>query len=164
MYGCMNSVCVSSSESCARLPVATMDAASMDMTPPDGPQPLTLFGLFPRPQFEEFEAAGHVPLNGAKHIGLRQRLEDAIDRAVKVDGACDKSSHAVLEVTFTPLGLAHYTTTFANKENYYKPILNKVQYWDEQDWQVWHFLQELPLEAKDEQGNVLITTQWREII
>jgi hypothetical protein len=138
-----------------------MDAASTNIALP---MSLVLFAVFPRSDIELFDSKGHVLLHGAQYIGLRQRLEDAVARAIKVGGACNKNSHGVLEVTFTPLGLAHYTTTCADSSYFYKPLLHKMEYWDSTDWQVWHFLTELPLQASDMQGNLLIATRWLDIM
>ena len=131
---------------------------------PSAPEGLTLLAVFPRSDIGRMLSAGCVQLGSAWHIGLRQRLEDAVDRETRVNASCDKHSHVVLQVTFTPLGLAYYARTCAGSEGKFKPILHKMEYAGHTDWQVWHFLADLPLSATDLQGNLLISTEWLDIM
>ena len=96
-------------------------------------------------------------------IGLRENLADAVDRTTKIFGPMDKDTHVVLAITFTPLGLAHYGKICQGFDYMFQPMLQKSTYREETDWKVWHFHGDLPLEASDEQGNVLITTRLMEI-
>lgn len=97
-------------------------------------------------------------------IGLRENVADAVDRTMRESGPIDKDTHVVLEITFSPLGLAHYAKMCQGPDYRFRPMLEKVTYRDAKDWKVWHFHGDLPLQASDEQGNVLITTRVMEII
>ena len=69
-------------------------------------------------------------------IGLRENLHDAVDREIKIVGDVTKESHAVLEITFTPLGVAHYTQTCQGGDYKFQPTLVKQTYRDGKDWKV----------------------------
>ena len=96
-------------------------------------------------------------------IGLRENLADAVERATKISGPINKESHVVLEITFSPLGLAHYTRMYMGPDYRFQPMLQKMSYRGDTDWKVWHFHGDLPLRASDLQDNVLITTRLMEI-
>jgi hypothetical protein len=107
-------------------------------------------------------------------IGLRENLADAVERATKISGPIkdgvsqavleiSKESLVVLEITFTPLGLAHYTKMYTGPDYRFRPMLQKMSYRGDTDWKVWHFHGDLPLRASDLQDNVLITTRLMEI-
>ena len=75
-----------------------------------------------------------------------------------------KDEHCVLEIRFSPPGLAYYTTTLLGSEFDFKPTLYKVQYKDKNtDWGVWHFLGDMPLQSVDMSGNSLIESTWLEL-
>ena len=103
---------------------------------------------------------------GPEHwkIGLRENVVDAVERTTKISGPISKDTHVVLEITFTPLGLAHYAIVITASDYGFQPMLQKKTYRDAKDWKVWHFHGDLPLQASDEQGNVLITSKLMEII
>ena len=95
---------------------------------------------------------------------MRKYLAHAVERAMKISGSFNKDTHVVLEITFSPLGLAHYTNIVLGPEYRFQPMLQKMSYRpDGIDWNVWHFYGDLPLQASDEQGNVLITSRIMEI-
>ena len=96
-------------------------------------------------------------------IGLCEYLVDAVERARKIYGLITKETHVVLEITFSPLGLAHYTKICLGPNYCFQPLLHKKSYRDDTDWKVWHFHGDLPLQASDAQDNVLITTRLMEI-
>ena len=97
-------------------------------------------------------------------IGLRENVEDAVVREEQISGSISKHTHFVLEITFTPLGLAHYAKICKGHNYSFQPVLQKMVFRDLQDWKVWHFHDDLPLQAQDEQGNVLISSRFREIL
>ena len=97
-------------------------------------------------------------------IGLREDLWDAIDRARRVSKIpIRKDTHVVFVIQFTPLGVAHYSKTYQGPDYRFQPFLQKKEYPGGRDWKVWHFHGDLPLQALDQQGNVLITTALQEI-
>ena len=106
---------------------------------------------------------GILRLQHEQKIGLRETLADAVDRTVKTEGYFDKEKHVVLEITFTPMGVAYYTKTCQGLDYKFQPMLVKQSYRDGQDWKAWHFHGDLPLQASDLEGNVLITTRLMEV-
>lgn len=79
-------------------------------------------------------------------------------------GICSKDTHVVLEIRFSSLGVAHYTTLCQGPDYGFRSTLQKMSYRGATDWKVWHFHADLPLEAYDEQGNLLVTSSLKEII
>ena len=65
------------------------------------------------------------------YIGLRERLEDAVQRAP----GFTKASHCILQVQFTTEGLAQFVTETSGADTSFAPRLSKS---DETDWKVWH--------------------------
>ena len=66
----------------------------------------------------------------------------------------DRNKHAVLEINLTPLGIAHYSRTWA---------LKKRVYWDAEEWYMWDFYADLPLQATDQRGNELVRSNFLDI-
>ena len=85
---------------------------------------------------EEISIAEHDFANGIllrrleKKIGLRENLEDAVDRTRMTERHFDKAKHLVLEITFTPMGVAYYTMTCQGPHNKFQPMLVKQSYGD----------------------------------
>jgi hypothetical protein len=100
----------------------------------------------------------------AWHIGLRERMEDAVDRAIKVEGRASKESHLILRVEFSALGFAHFGTTCQGASFQFLPALHKKSYQGATDWGVWHLLCDLPLSLSDVMGNPLVSSDWMEIM
>ena len=97
-------------------------------------------------------------------IGLRENPTDALERECKIGGSVSKDTHVVLEIRFSSLGVAHYTTLCQGPDYGFRSTLQKMSYRGATDWKVWHFHADLPLEAYDEQGNLLVTSSLKEII
>jgi hypothetical protein len=100
---------------------------------------------------------------GCFYIGLRQSPEQAVVRAVEVEGADYhklEEEAKLLKIMFTPFGVSHFTMLF--EQNYqFRPrlhkVLNKV---DTGDKGIWHFIGDLPLSLSDRLGNELVKTRW----
>ena len=107
---------------------------------------------------------GEREAEDAWHIGLRQRAEDAVDRAIKVEGRASKESHMILRVEFSALGFAHFGTTCQGSSLQFLPALYKKSYHGATDWGVWHLLCDLPLSLNDVMGNTLVSSEWMEIM
>ena len=107
---------------------------------------------------------GECEAEDAWHIGLRQRMEDAVDRAIKVEGRASKESHLILRVEFSALGFAHFGTTCQGASLQFLPALYKKSYQGATDWGVWHLLCDLPLSLSDAMGNPLVSSDWMEIM
>ena len=107
---------------------------------------------------------GECEAEHAWHIGLRQRAEDAVDRAIKVEGRASKESHMILRVEFSALGFAHFGTTCQGSSLQFLPALYKKSYHGATDWGVWHLLCDLPLSLNDVMGNTLVSSEWMEIM
>ena len=93
------------------------------------PQPLVLYTLVDKSRVLQCIDGNTLPLRDWEwHIGLRQQLEEALAREIRFSDHVDKDSHLVLRVTFSPLGVAHFATTFGDKANQFKPMLHKMAY------------------------------------
>ena len=101
---------------------------------------------------------------GWMYVGLRKRVEDAVDRAVRTQESVSKETHVLLSVTFTFLGIAHFATLSTSAETQHQPMLHKVAYRGPYDWGVWHFLGDLPLKLANDRGDVLIDSEWQEFV
>ena len=129
------------------------------------PRSLVLYTMVSKACVEE-----SVELNMLKkaedawHIGLRERMEDAVDRAIKVEGRASKESHLILRVEFSALGFAHFGTTCQGASLQFLPALYKKSYQGATDWGVWHLLCDLPLSLNDVMGNTLVSSECMEII
>ena len=108
---------------------------------------------------------GQWKADQAWHIGLRERVVDAVDRAIKVEGRdnVSKETHMILRVTFSALGVAHFGTKCQDSSFQFRPKLYKMTFHDNKDWGVWHLLEDLPLSMIDEQGNTLVSSEYMEI-
>ena len=108
----------------------------------------------------------------AKYIGLRERPQDALERAEKFEKERGKTgvpvnsqNFVVLRFHFTHAGVAHFTLKNAGDTYNFASVLSKKVYdydnWHKRspcfDWNVWHFLEALPLEL-EVNGTVLIWT------
>ena len=123
-------------------------------------------------------------------IALCENPADAVERTTKISDPVSKASHVTLEITFTPLGFAHYRKVCQGPDYHWQATMHigrsgtcetqrddmKVMetqkyadwktgltYHGDTDWKGWHFHGDIPLQASDEQGNVLITTRIIEI-
>ena len=96
------------------------------------------------------------------YIGLRKSIEEAMSRAKIFRHGVNKTSHYILAVNFSPLGVQYFGTTPSNERNRFKPLLHKCDYKGSVDWGTWHFLRDLPLRAMDADGNILLETDWSE--
>ena len=107
-----------------------------------------------------------------KYIGLRERPQDALDRAEKFEKERGKTgvpvnsqNFVVLRFHFTHAGVAHFTLKNAGDTYSFASVLSKKVYhydnWHKKspcfDWKVWHFLEALPLQL-EVNGTVLICT------
>ena len=123
------------------------------------PQPLVLYTLVERSRVQNCIEGNSLPKQSGWHIGLREKLEDAVGRAAKYTEHLDKDSHMVLRVTFHPLGIALYTTSFGDASYQFKPVLHKVAYGGMTDWGCWRFIQDLPLSMTSSAGEPMVSTE-----
>ena len=103
---------------------------------------------------------------GRDYVGLRERREDAVERAVLTSAMPVASqTHIFLKTTFSMAGVAHYATRSQGADRAFAPILVKKVYRDASyDWKVWHFHGDLPLQVTSEAGVAFITSEWEEIV
>jgi hypothetical protein len=108
---------------------------------------------------------GQWKADQAWHIGLREREDYAVDRAIKVEGRdnVNKDTHMILRVTFSALGVAHFGRYYQDSSLQFRQKLYKKSYYGNIDWGVWHLLGDLPLSLNDEQGNTLVSSEYLEI-
>ena len=84
----------------------------------------------------------------------------ALDLEMKVTRDRREDAHTGIKIRFSPLGVAHYTLLCQGRD--YSSMLQKFTYHHDVDWQEWHFHGNLPLEAYDEKGNMLVTSSFME--
>ena len=99
---------------------------------------------------------------GKHYVGLRQRKQDAVERAKMIyyPTSVNKETHIFLKTTFTAAGFAKYATLSTDHEHNFVPKLHKkVYYYSPRDWQVWRWNGDLPL-AERENGEPLIWSEW----
>ena len=130
------------------------------------PQPLKLYSCVQRSQMNECIAKNVLEIpKDWWHIGLRKTPDEAVVRAGQVGEQVDKDTHAILQVTFSPLGVAHFTQTCMDKSYHFAPVLHKkCKPYDRSDKGAWHFNRNLPLSMTDDDGNPLIWTEFMEIL
>ena len=129
------------------------------------PQGLILYAFYHKSAHDSLMAEGvlRLPKHGkaAGHIGLRTSLQEALNREKIFSEHINKHTHNVLEVRFTPLGLAHYTTISLGASVDFRLTLYKNVYWRYlNEFGVWHFFDDMPLCCYDQNGNLLIQTTW----
>ena len=78
-------------------------------------------------------------------IVLREKMEDAIERYCFTFGPTPRASLVVLEILFTPLGIAYFTTQNCGAEHDWQCRLSKRFWRDIVDYGIWHFIGALPL-------------------
>ena len=86
-----------------------------------------------------------------------------MQREVKYAENVDKESHMVLEVTFSPFGIAYFTTSCGDEAYQFKPVLHKVAYSGPADRGAWRFIRDLPLSMKSCHGDPMVSSEWFEI-
>ena len=96
--------------------------------------------------------------DGRSYIGLRERVEDALERAQLNGQVVSKDTHVLLGLFFSQEGVAHDTLQNTGMGHNYIPMLQKCIYWDRHDWKVWHFTGDITL-----QSSTYLETKWLEI-
>ena len=133
----------------------------------DAAPALTLYVAVSADVRRYFESIGkiscHVITPGREYVGLCSCPEDALERHRICMGSASKQECCVLRVSFTHLGVSHYTTHTMGHRSNYSSQLYKTTYHDGVDWQVWHFIGDLPLSERTATGDVLLSTEWLEI-
>ena len=126
---------------------------------------LVLYKVVPKAEKDVIDAAGCLQVPpGEWHVGLRERLEDAVERERIFTPHVSKHTHLVLQVRFSPQGVALFTTRCAGEDYKFGSTLCKKSYGSKTwDYKVWHFVTDLPLTASDSEGNLLVSCDWREI-
>ena len=125
---------------------------------------LTLYKAVLQADVPEFERIGFLPLKrtgpDAGHIGLRESPQEALERTRLFHDRVCRDTHCLLRVRFTPLGVAHYAVRCQGQEYKFCPTLFKKTYKGDTDWGVWHFLEDLPLNAYSSDGRPMIESDW----
>ena len=95
---------------------------------------------------------------------MRERLEDAVESERIFTAYVTKHTHLVLQVRFSPQGVALFTTKSAEEHHKFVSTLYKKSYFTKAwDYKVWHFVTDLPLTAWDSEGRLLVSCDWHEI-
>ena len=93
-------------------------------------------------------------------IGLRQDPDQALERFEKIFGTVDHSVLVLVEVLFSAHGIAKWATELTNQTHQFMPRLYKKTFRkQEEDWGVWHFVGDLPL-----QDTTLVKVVFRPVI
>ena len=80
-------------------------------------------------------------------IGLRQSPTQALERFEKIFGKHEPSHLVLVEVLFSASGIAKWATDLTNQTYQFMSRLYKKSFVKQQeDWGVWHFVGDLPLE------------------
>lgn len=129
------------------------------------PQPFILYKAVLTSEIDEICKKNYLKLDpGLMYIGLRQSIQEALNRVEMVGDQCSKQTHVILEVEFSPLGVAYFTTTYGDQSYGHLPVLKKIWNGSHRDKGVWHFTNKLPLSLHDMQNNQLVKTKWMEIV
>ena len=115
-------------------------------------------------------ASNRLPLGypnvSRNYTGLREFPLDAVERAkMFYAGEVTKHTHVLLNICFTPAGVAHYTVENAGQTHNFASILSKMTYHKGEpiDWGVWHFLTDVPLKLEADDGTLLVHSEWKPI-
>ena len=143
-------------------PLRTADQYWHTNYTPAAPQSLILFKICSRHEKESAQQAQLLRKeNDWQYIGLRETREAASYRAttqVKTYPPVNEETHVILEVIFTPFGIAHFATAADVGADRCQSVLHKMRKsWDEGNW---HFTRDLPLCLNDARGNPLIRSEW----
>ena len=140
------------------------------------PGSLVVYKMVSKEDYDVIKDEGVLKLNPQSYadgwkIGLREDKDEALAREVKVyekekRGPVNKETHVICEITFTALGFASYGMKATGHDYAFQPMLAKQKYpdYEDKDYKVWYFHGDLPLDAKDTAGNVLVQTVWHEIL
>ena len=100
---------------------------------------LVLFVAVHKDDKEISEINGFVArryVGGSDYIGLRERPQEALERAAYLEESVSKATHLLLEWHLSSEALARYVTTCAGPEHSFKPVLFKKNYSGTYDWKV----------------------------
>jgi len=133
-----------------------MHRFSMDLSIPAPPQSLILSTLCTRKEIDEALERGYYRIpKDWWYICFRETHQQAIVRLQdELHIKASKETHVILDVEFTPFGVAHFTTTF---DDQFHPVLHKA--WKREEKGNWHFTRDLPMVLHDSQYNLLINTE-----
>ena len=108
--------------------------------------------------------AWYVSRDARDYVGLRERKQDAVERAKMIyyPTPVNKETHIFLKTTFTAAGFAKYGT-LAMPQHHFVPKLSKKVYYPRPgetpyDWQVWHWNGDLPFDDCE-----LMVSEWEEL-
>ena len=127
---------------------------AMEMDADSTSPSLTLYVVLHSDDVAECMRSGRVPIRFAtspkkRTIGLREKPEQAVIRYRLIFGSSvKKDSLAMLAVTFTTLGIAHYATEKCSQEDNFCSRLSKRTYYSDTttDWGSWDFVGDLSLQ------------------
>ena len=112
---------------------------------------LALYVVLHKDDAEQMVRVQHL---GSRHvspswpeIGLRQDPDQALERFKKIYGTVDHSLLVMGQVLFSADGIAKWATELTNQTHDFMPRLYKKTFRkQEEDWGVWHFVGDLPLQ------------------
>jgi hypothetical protein len=119
-----------------------------------------LYVIIPKSETTTIQATRMVKGEPGRHyVGLRDTFEQALERAKKIHGDIQLEAFMCVQVQFTPRGWMHCTTKMQGTV----PMLHKMIYQHELEWETWHFNAVIPVEMRDANtGEVLVNVTFRE--
>jgi hypothetical protein len=98
------------------------------------------------------------------YIGLRESVAEAVERRRKTWGEQEVTddTHIVLKVTVTRVGVSVLTLRASAREDSFASTLYKKPTYGVKldDWKVWHFVGDLPLQGHAGYDEKVYTAQW----
>lgn len=103
---------------------------------------------------------------GKTYIGLREAAEAADERAMQLfstDSGLARTSLHLLKIRFSHRGFSHYARQIMGHHYAFDTMFHKITYRGDRtgtDYGAWSWHGDLPLVDFDEQGNLLMITEW----
>jgi len=174
---CSQTPCLESPLGIAPRPVAMLGAAVMagalqPVAPLEASDIAGQWFLSVHPKdIRNITEANSVPLHvygatGKAYIGFREDAEAADDRAMQLfrnDGKLARATLHLLKIQFSHKGFSYYATRNLGQDYAFDTMFHKNIYHRDRtgtDYGAWSFHGDLPLVESDEEGNLLIITEW----
>ena len=125
------------------------------------PLPLVLYAVVPKTCVDLQSRVIKKPVDSNFwYIGFRETKDEAVLRAQQVGVLLEHGPYVMIEVEFSPLGVACFATMCEDGTHYFAPVLHKIFQNGSpfRDRGAWHFTRDVPLHGFDPDGNKLLQT------